>query len=371
MQRQRPRAIGHVLAAALMVGIVAIGVAPSSNAAQEVNPRTFNLVSSGVALIRSYGCGGKPLRQGTGFLVGASVVMTARHVVVGACRLRVRVGGETFVSRRWTYWYSNGTSVSGADLATIKLDHEATDAFVFRVRSSRVPVGSNLGMVGYPLGNRLSLNQGKLVARLRSKGAPLLIVRMLGAVGASGSPFIDDQGRVIGILQVGLGLNETSGVLFGLDLVRWWGPRARLDLCRAYPKGGIAGCPGAPPTDCETRDDQYLGKIGGPWTRFVNHWNAWIDAGNPPDSTVRLAIDGLEGLAIRSVEQQHLACSGGAKRVAFLLRGLFPLIDRIEAALDQVPPDPVELGSLLTSLDVRMDEVISELELLGFFRGGG
>ena len=40
---------------------------------------------------------------------------------------------------------------------------------------------------------------------------------------------------------------RTSGVLMGLDLVRWWGPRARLDLCHAYPNGGIAGCPGSNP----------------------------------------------------------------------------------------------------------------------------
>ena len=36
-------------------------------------------------------------------------------------------------------------------------------------------------------------------------GAPILAVRMLGAEGASGAPFIDDSGRVVGILQLGLG----------------------------------------------------------------------------------------------------------------------------------------------------------------------
>jgi len=180
------------------------------------------------------------------------VVMTARHVVTGACRIKVRTDGRNFVGTRWTAWYGGGTSPSAADLATIKLDRAANDAFVFRVRSLPVRVGLNLGMVGYPLGNRLSLNQGKIIDRAKVRGAPLLAVRMLGAEGASGSPFIDDQGRVVGILQIGLGSKDvlgqrTSGVLVGLDLVRWWGPHARLDLCRAYPSGGIAGCPGATP----------------------------------------------------------------------------------------------------------------------------
>jgi hypothetical protein len=180
------------------------------------------------------------------------VVMTARHVVTGACRIKVRTDGRNFVGTRWTAWYGGGTSPPAADLATIKLDRAANDAFVFRVRSLPVRVGLNLGMVGYPLGNRLSLNQGKIIDRAKVRGAPLLAVRMLGAEGASGSPFIDDQGRVVGILQIGLGSKDvlgqrTSGVLVGLDLVRWWGPHARLDLCRAYPSGGIAGCPGATP----------------------------------------------------------------------------------------------------------------------------
>jgi hypothetical protein len=217
--------------------------------------------------------------------------MTARHVVAGACRLRIRVGGDNFVGTRAASWFGGGASPSAADVATIKLDHAST-GFVFRVRSSRVALGTNLGMVGYPLGNRLSLNQGKIFWRGKKDRAPLLAVRMLGAEGASGSPFIDDNGRVVGILQIGLGSKDvfgqrTSGVLMGLDLVRWWGPRARLDLCHAYPNGGIAGCPGsnpAPPTaesvkvvaaSVSTTDD------GPPQTSFIS----------APSVTMYLRID--------------------------------------------------------------------------------
>lgn len=257
----RRRYVRLCLTSALILGTLAIGAAPPSSAATDVSPGTFSRVSSGVALIKSYGCGGKGLGQGTGFLVGSSVVMTARHVIQGACRLRIRVGGETFSAVRAVSWRGGGASASAADIATIKLDHAST-GFVFRVRSSRVALGTNLGMVGYPLGNRLSLNQGKIIARGKEHGAPLLAVRMLGAEGASGSPFIDNDGRVVGILQRGLGSEDvlgqrTAGVLVGLDLVRWWGPRARLDLCHAYANGGIAGCPGAtrpppPPPTSET-----------------------------------------------------------------------------------------------------------------------
>ncbi len=246
-----PRALGLV---ALLLALAALGMAPSpTSAASEVSPETFAEVSSGVALIRTYGCRGKPLGQGTGFLVGTSVVMTARHVVVGACRVRVRVSGADFVGKRTVFWYGGGASTSAADLATIKLDRAVQDGYVFRVRSNRVPPGLNLGTAGYPLGNKVSFNQGKIIWRGKVNRAPALAVRMLGAEGASGSPFFDRDGRVVGILQIGLGKardvlgQRTSGVLMGLDLVRWWGPHARLDLCRAYPGGGIAGCPGTKP----------------------------------------------------------------------------------------------------------------------------
>jgi hypothetical protein len=236
---------------ALLV-VAATVVAMPVRAAQTVSPDTFKEVSSGVALIHTFGCGGKALGQGTGFLVGTKIVMTARHVTQGSCRIRVRVGGGTYTGTRVDSWYGGGASKSAADLATIKLDRHVSAGYVFRVRGNRVPLGLNLGMVGYPLGNRLSFNQGKIIDRGKIDGAPVIAVRMLGAEGASGSPFIDSDGRVVGVMQIGLGSEDvlgqrTSGVLVGLDLVRWWGPSARLDLCRAYPSGGIAGCPGTQP----------------------------------------------------------------------------------------------------------------------------
>jgi Trypsin-like peptidase domain len=245
LRRRRGRLAVLVLLAS------AVGLLPSgSRAAPNLSPGLFQEVSTGVALIRTFSCSGRPIALGSGFLVGESVVMTARHVLKGACRAKVRVDGQTFAATRWVSWYASGSTPSVADLSTIKLNGPAIDGYLFRVRSSLPPPGTNLSMVGYPLGNRLSLNQGRLLIRGRTKGTPWIAVKMLGAEGASGSAIIDDQGRVVGILQVGLGSKDilgqrTSGVLLGLDLVRWWGPRARLDLCRAYPHGGIVGCSGA------------------------------------------------------------------------------------------------------------------------------
>jgi len=132
--RQCSRTLGVLVSVGLFVAIGGMALVPSSvHAAPRVTPGTFSRVSSGVALIRAYGCGGTFVSQGTGFLVGSSVVMTARHVVRGACRATVRVGGQTFSVKRAVSWSGGGASSSAADLATLKLDH-ASDGFVFRVR---------------------------------------------------------------------------------------------------------------------------------------------------------------------------------------------------------------------------------------------
>lgn len=248
----------------LVIALGLFALAPGRlSAAPEVSPGLFDEVSTGVALIHTFTCNGTPIGQGSGFLVGTSVVMTARHVMIGACRAKIAVDADTFTVTHWSSWHGGGASASAADVATLKLDHPVSeDGYIFRVRSSLPPLGANVGAVGYPLGNRLSLNQGKLIRRWTINRAPVIAVRMLGAEGGSGSAFIDDEGRVVGILQIGLGGKDilgqrTSGVLLGLDLVRWWGPNARLDLCRAYPHGGIAGCtppkpPPPPPTTTTT-----------------------------------------------------------------------------------------------------------------------
>src|SRR4029453_8965048 len=126
-------------------------LASASSASTHVSPGVFNEVSTGVALITTYGCGGRPIAQGSGFLMGESVVMTARHVVLDACKVRIRVNGGRFQASGWVYWRTGRGSASPADVATIKLDHAALGGHVFRVRTTLQPLGSNVGLIGYPL----------------------------------------------------------------------------------------------------------------------------------------------------------------------------------------------------------------------------
>ena len=213
-----------------------------------LSPLRFQEIASGVVLIRTFNCHGTWTGSGSGFLVGSKVVMTARHVVDhrGACSIKVRASGRWIQVKGWTWWTTGRNRGIAEDLATLRLA-SAAPGHIFAFRSALPRAGTNLAMVGHPLGNELSLTQGRVLLRRREAGAPILYVRLLGAEGASGSPFVDNNGKVAGILQFGLGSHDilgqkTSGVVAGLDLAAWWGTQARKDLCRAYRLGGIPNC---------------------------------------------------------------------------------------------------------------------------------
>lgn len=245
---------------------MAPGEAPRSAGPQAtaLDPGSFAEMASGVVPIRGLDCSGVPRLSGTGFLVGASVVMTARHVVDPAgsekhfaCKVLVKVDGRWVKASKVSWWAGGGDPTGrSTDLATVKLSTPASDSdFIFGFRESSPPLGTNLSMLGYPLANGISLTQGHLFRKTHLGTVPLLLIDLLGAEGASGSPIVDDAGNVVGVLQLGLGGKDvlgqrTSGVIAGIDIIGWWGSgeKASKRLCQVYPTGGIAGCDSAAPT---------------------------------------------------------------------------------------------------------------------------
>ena len=108
-------------------------------------------------------------------------------------------------------------------------------------------------MLGHPLGTQAFglAPDGSSPSGISTRSRSCLI-DLLGAEGASGSPIVDDGGHVVGVLQAAFGGKDyfgqrTAGAIVGIDLASWWlsGHRVTLTLCRAYPHGGISGCPGS------------------------------------------------------------------------------------------------------------------------------
>jgi Trypsin-like peptidase domain len=210
-----------------------------------LDPQRFAELARGIVLVRAFNCRGTWTGEGTGFLIGSRVVMTAAHVVNGACstKVRTRSGAWVAVDRR-TSWSDSKSTAAAVDLATLRL-HTSADGHDFAIRTWSPRIGTRVAALGHPLGDSgVSVTQGIVAWKGRiaaSPGVPMLGLRMLGAQGSSGSPIVDDGGNVVGILQIGLGGQETSGRILAIDLPSWW-PHAREQLCRAYPVGGTPNC---------------------------------------------------------------------------------------------------------------------------------
>ena len=274
------RQLGRSFLVVLMGAVLLIGGASAAFAAARghssadtqgpaLDSGFFSQFASGVVRIRGFGCAGAGI-SGTGFLVGNEVVMTARQVVdpggpdaKPGCRVKVRVDGHWVPVTKIGWWYRSADPTGRAtDLATLKLAEPASASdYVFGFRNSSPRLGTNLSMLSHPVGNGISLTRGRLLAKTHYHHVPLLIIDLLRAEGASGSPIVDGGGHVVGVLQVGLGGREilgkhTSGVAAGIDLPRWWGSGRKVEqsLCHAYPRGGIPNCGNAaiPPAPTPT-----------------------------------------------------------------------------------------------------------------------
>lgn len=220
--------------------------------------------------------------------------MTARHVVDPSdgpkpCNVKVRIRGRWIRVQTWHWWY-NRRPADGrlVDLAVLKLA-QRVDAHLFNIRPAKARLGTNLAMVGHPLGNGVSVTQGRLIARNRYQGVPLILVNLLGAEGASGSAFLDNDGNVVGVLQMGLGGRDafgqrTSGAVVGIDLNAWWG-NGKRNLCRAYPDGGIPMCATKKPTPTSPAPEPTPAPPATPPTTSDTATDPSGDSGTAPDIT--------------------------------------------------------------------------------------
>jgi hypothetical protein len=327
------------------------------------------------------------MASGSGFLIGSRIVMTARHVVdppegPKPCNVKVRIGSRWIRVQTWHWWY-NRRPADGriVDLAVLKLA-QRVDAYLFNIRPTKVPLGTNLAMVGHPLGNGVSVTQGRLIARNRYQGVPLILVNLLGAEGASGSAFLDGEGNVVGVLQAGIGGKDffgqrTSGAIVGLDLNAWWGNGKRY-LCRAYPSGGIPMCatkpanptrpatptPEAPPS-CS--DKVWLTAVGIPWRDASQSWHAWPSSSTEGTAPLYAAFDLLEEAATWASAADLPPCSPPLLQAAAGIADIYQLTEDAREKVDRfVDLDPNDVdrqtildiaGQALSALGSRVDAV--------------
>ncbi|MDX2013966.1 MAG: S1C family serine protease [Myxococcaceae bacterium] len=173
----------------------------------------FTRLRPSVVVLEATSASGDRLAHGTGFVVRADgLVATNHHVIDGFTTMRA-----VFADGRKVPVTGVVFSEPKNDLAVVKLDQTGLEALPLG-RSAGLAEGSTIFVLGNPLGLDFTFSQG-VVSAVRTTGVPadsrldlkdadrqpLLQLDVNSDFGGSGSPVVDAEGRVVGVLVSKLG----------------------------------------------------------------------------------------------------------------------------------------------------------------------
>jgi hypothetical protein len=174
--------------------------APAASFAQESLTGLVRRVKPAVVLITAFDERGAVRARGTGFLVGANQVVTNWHVIEGAARAEVKTSdgkGKAFPVE--------GVLASDydGDLVLLRAEIPTTGVKTLTVESHAPLEGERIMVVGNPLRLEWTVSDGivSAVREIPSFGRVIQITAPI-AHGSSGSPVVNMQGQVIGVVTM-------------------------------------------------------------------------------------------------------------------------------------------------------------------------
>jgi len=176
----------------------ALATQPSATPTPALNwPEAAKTGQTGVGRIAVTGCDYAGV--GTGFLVDSTHLVTAAHVVEGAAGITVAVNGQVVTA-----------TISGLnpseDVALIKTDEPVT-GHNFTFAPTDPPIGTEVGVLGFPLGENFTFATGRISGLNRQDGPVFNGVGHITQTdtsinpGNSGGPLVTLSGDVVGIVN--------------------------------------------------------------------------------------------------------------------------------------------------------------------------
>lgn len=137
---------------------------------------------------------------GTGFVVHPDgYLMTCAHVVQGATKIEVELGGRTYLAHVVE-------TNSRRDLALIQIAARNLPVLPL-ADSSRVELAQPVRLVGFPLsdvlGSSVKVTQGSVAGFIDKKNGRMIQVDASMNPGNSGGPLVNDRGEAIGVASAG------------------------------------------------------------------------------------------------------------------------------------------------------------------------
>ncbi|KUG05177.1 htra protease/chaperone protein [hydrocarbon metagenome] len=135
-------------------------------------------------------------RRGTGFnILDTGLIMTNQHIVENSGSVKIEFENGTIL-------YSHDIQfIDNADVAFIKLDSQSLPCV--SLHSETVPEpGSIVSVIGNPLGLKQVILRGPVIGyyNLEKNPIPIMLLDIDCQPGNSGSPVINEQGQVVGVV---------------------------------------------------------------------------------------------------------------------------------------------------------------------------
>ena len=186
----------------IAIATLAIAIFAGNGAAQSAAPRRKDIPAiaksaNGVIVsIITSNKDGKPVAQGTGFLVSTDGrIVTNYHVIKGASSAIVKLPDGAFYDVDGVAAFDKAR-----DLAVIKA-HGQNFRVVTLGNSDRVQVGEEIVAIGSPLSLESTVSSGIVsgIRTIEEEGGTFLQVTAPMSPGSSGGPVFDMEGEVVGI----------------------------------------------------------------------------------------------------------------------------------------------------------------------------
>lgn len=186
----------------VFAAVTVMGTSLPAAAQQEVAQTVYAKVAPSVVLIVVHDASGKPISQGSGFVIDGNLVITNAHVIRG---------GAAFVQ----------TGVAKVPCSLSRLDERADLAVLLaavpltapalRAAPANTPIGTRVYALGNPQGLERTITEGLYTGPRDFNGVTLLQISAPISPGSSGGPVVDSSGLVVGVavssLESGQNLN--------------------------------------------------------------------------------------------------------------------------------------------------------------------